>query len=674
MASTKIINVLKDDSFDEILGIFKETSAKEVIFVLPKKSKAFKEEDDFVTLRDEASKESKTISLLCSNPDINSLARKYNFDVLISEDENKPSRINTVNQFEENEKPRLETKIKEEIKELPPWGNVQLPGLPVGKVELEFKPKSKIKTRTKPEPSLILQTTAEPEIEAEIKLEPELPEYEFMHAVKIKKIEDIISPDKEDSYNIKISPKKEKQSGINIKKYSANQEDEEKALEDIRKVWENQSDKNKEKKSSSIWADWDFNINPGILPKKRRRFSFKIPAFSFNLNKFKKNNYKLKKFNSKKIILALIIASIFILGSLISIAGSVKITIIPHKEQLNSTIKIMASDKYITANTLSGRIPGQLFTVEKQLSRKFNTTGQKDAIQKTRGKITIYNNLNSSQPLIATTRFESETKLIFRTLTTVVVPAARIKNGQTTPGTIDVEVIADKPGPEYNNATGKFMIVAFKEKGDTEKYNNIYAILSSPMHGGINGKSTVVTEADYNSAKEALSNQLSKELNDDIKAQAAQFKIIDSAFSIVFKDPISTANPDDAAQNFDMTISASIKTIGFKESDIEDVINSNVQKNGNFMVLPEKLDISFNKARINPTTGILEFELGVKGDAYIKIDEAKLINDLLGKSDKEIQDYLQNDSDVESAKVIFRPFWIKKMPKEMDNIDFKIVF
>ena len=87
MASTKIINVLKDDKFEEILDLFKNTSAEEVIFVLPKTSRAFKKEEHFTTLNSEAEKNNKKISLLCSNPDINTLAKKYKFDVLLAKDD-----------------------------------------------------------------------------------------------------------------------------------------------------------------------------------------------------------------------------------------------------------------------------------------------------------------------------------------------------------------------------------------------------------------------------------------------------------------------------------------------------------------------------------------------------------------------------------------------------------
>ncbi|HBT80602.1 MAG TPA: hypothetical protein DEB13_01520, partial [Candidatus Yanofskybacteria bacterium] len=68
MSSTKIINVLKDDKFEEILNLFKQASAKEVIFIVPKKAKAFSRPENFATLSQEANENGKSISLLSSNP------------------------------------------------------------------------------------------------------------------------------------------------------------------------------------------------------------------------------------------------------------------------------------------------------------------------------------------------------------------------------------------------------------------------------------------------------------------------------------------------------------------------------------------------------------------------------------------------------------------------------
>src|SRR3989339_1160198 len=125
MASTKIINVLKDDKFEEVLDLFNQTSAREVIFIIPRKSKAFSNEDHFATLQSVASENDKTVSLLCSNPAMNDMARKYKFDVLLNEkSDKKPTLIKAVNQItdygsitdEDTENPEI-------IGNVNPWRN-----------------------------------------------------------------------------------------------------------------------------------------------------------------------------------------------------------------------------------------------------------------------------------------------------------------------------------------------------------------------------------------------------------------------------------------------------------------------------------------------------------------------------------------------------------------------
>src|SRR3989344_6218316 len=159
MPSTKIINVLRDDSFGEILDIFKNASAKEVIFVLPKTCKAFKDEKDFMILSEEASQQDKAVSFLCSNPDINKIAKKYSFEVLLAKGKSETNYINTVNEYSEPSKTKAEN----------PWGDRELPG---------FAP--------------------------------------VVAAVKTKKVTDVITQDKESVKNLKVKPKKEKTAKVAI--------------------------------------------------------------------------------------------------------------------------------------------------------------------------------------------------------------------------------------------------------------------------------------------------------------------------------------------------------------------------------------------------------------------------------------------------------------------------
>lgn len=612
MGSTKIINVLKDDKFEEILDLFKNASAKEVIFVLPKKSRAFKDEEHFVILSNEAKKSDKTVSLLCSNPVINDLAKQYGFDVLMPKQSHKPSTITTVNQVElDSDGPDDVGKVNEINKNEDKDSDYE--------DEESFDNSYKKNSESDDNEPVTLEKAPETNNHR----------FEVITVAKIKRgLEEIIKPDV-GAKNIKISQRGEKQFKVDIKRdVDRNQ------IEDIKKVW------GKEAKKSF----WDKVSSPKTIPSK-------FP---------------------KKTVLWLGITSLIIFGTIIYIAtGSAKIILTPQSKAVNFQLKVTASDRISGIDLNNFKIPGQLFNIEKTANQTFPSTGEKDVVQKSRGKINVYNELGSlPQPLIATTRFESPDGLVFRTLKSIVVPGAKVVNGKIVPGIINVEVIADKPGQTYNISATQFSILAFKEKGDLEKYNKIYGKSETSMSSGIIGKAKIVTESDFSNAKDLLTSSAKKEAEEYLKTQTSNLKIID--FMLTVKNPESTASIDETADNFTMTVSAIIKTIGIRSEDINELVKGYVEKKSSTTVIPEKLEITFDQAKFNEDDNALEFDVLVKGKIYSKINDQETITNLMGKNEKEIKENIKNIQGIASAKIILSPFWIKRVPKLKDRIKLDI--
>jgi len=566
------------------LDLFKNTQAKEVIFVLPKTSKAFKNEGHFVILENEANKSNKRVSLLCSNPDTNKLANKYNFDVLLAKDSGNKPLITTVNQFDPDDDP-ADTEELEELNKLSP--------------------------------------------------EQEEDGYKAITISKINRgLEDIL---KQSGKTLKIASQKERSISLGVKK-KTNYEPEE---IDIKKVWESQSERTS---TEDIWG----GIN------KRTKKTFK--------------NFP------KKSLIGLGVVSLVMFGTIIYIStGSAKVNITPKKEPLDIKLKIFSSDRFSTTDTGLNRIPGQLFNIEESSSQTFSTTGEKDVAQKARGKIKVFNEYGTTpQVLIATTRFQTSDGLIFRTLKGITVPGTKVENGKIIPGSISVEVIADKPGQAYNIPTGKFSVPAFKERGDTGRYEKIYGISEEAMKGGAIGKAKVVTETDFNTAKQTLSDQANKKVEESLKTQTSGLKVINSSV-IKTKEPESTAKIDEAADSFNMTVGSSIKTVGFKEDDLNNLIKFFIDKNLNLIVLPEKLTLSYENVTIDETSNFLSFTVTIKGGGYVKIDSDKIKSDLSGKNEKEIKNYFLGLTDsVGMAKVNLTPFWVNKVPRDKEKIQLQI--
>jgi len=583
VASTKIINVLKDDKFEEILDLFRNASAKEIIFVLPKTSRAFKNEEHFIILENEAAKLDKKISLLCSNPEINTLAKKYQFDVLLAKNGNdhrilrdpadgggKPL-ITTVNQFDSNS--------------------------PAGKDDGE-------------------------EIEED--------DYQVVTISKINRgLEGIV---KQSGMPLKITAHKERPVALDVKKKPIYQ-----SVDDIKNVWKEQSERISIP-TESIWT--------GINNRTKKSF----------------RNFP------KKSLIMLGVISVVLLGTIIYIStGSAKIDIMPLKQALDIQLKVYASDKFSFVDAELNKIPGQLFNVEKSANQTFQTTGEKEVAQKARGTITVFNEYGTApQVLIATTRFQTPDGLIFRTLKGIVIPGTTIVSGKIIPGTMNVEVIADKPGQTYNIQASKFGIPAFSEKGDAVRYEKVYGKSNEAMKGGAVGKAKVVTDLDFNTAKQTLLDQVKKDVENSLKTQISGLKVI-NASAVKLKEPESTAKINEAADSFMINVNGLIKTVGFKEDDLKSLIKQYIDKTKNLTAIPEKLTLSYDNIVFDETTNTLVFTVNIKGSGYAKIDADKIKTDLSGKNEKEIKDYFKGTIGVESAKVVLSPFWVKRIPQDKER-------
>lgn len=645
---TKIINVLKDDRFDDILDIFKKTSAEEVIFVLPKKHKAFAQEADFEVLSAVAEEHGKNVLMLTSNPEVNNLALQYSFGVLTSEKPEKP-----VKRLKVERRPS-ESEISQEKDS-------------ADKVEPELE----LEPEPEPEP------TAEKEAEVEVNSDDGWgqedtentnqgaptysrqedgfgPEVELAAAKKPSKmLSDIIEPERGGEKIRVETPQELKQpTEVNVNKRNSIKTD----MDEIKSVWERPASQARQKPETD-------NIRPIFRQKEKttnpRPLSF--PNFHFDISKKALSLFGIS-------VIAMFLTVLYLT------MGNAQIIIKPRPYPLDFSLKVSASDKFEKVDPELKRIPGQLFSTQKKIEETFQATGERDVVQKARGRVVVYNEYGTTpQVLIATTRFESEGGLIFRTLQTITVPGTKVQNGKIIPGTIEVEVIADKAGDTYNIEPSRFSIPAFKEKGDNDRYQKFYAMSQEKMKGGIVGKSKVVTEQDYVNAKKKVEERVIAEIKKEFENQSAGLKVLNMSEPSV-KEIVSTAQIDEAIDKFTLTAEAGLETVGFREEDLNQLIADHVSGVNNLMILPEKLKIVFDKVEFDPTDKTLNFEILITGPAYSNINKEKIMTDLIGKNENQIKDYIKSMTDIVSARVILSPFWVRKVPANQTKIKFEVQY
>lgn len=379
---------------------------------------------------------------------------------------------------------------------------------------------------------------------------------------------------------------------------------------------------------------------------------------------------------SKKRILAIfgIVCIIALAAICYFFLSKAEVIIKPKTEAMQFQAELSIDKNIAFLDLGSNKIPGQIFQVEKEDQKEFLTTQERDVREKAKGIITIYNQYSSApQTLVASTRFVSEKEeKVFRTTKTVVVPGAKVEEGQIIPSTIDVEIEAAEPGKEYNIAPSSFTIPGFK---GTAKYTGFYGKSQEAMAGGLIGKVKVVTAEDIKAAKDILTAELKGEAKKELeKKTPSNLKILKETTLEEIVESSSSVAADQPAERFTVKIKIAVKGLGFSQNDAVSLINDNLKEkiSGDKSLLPDTVEINYAVSSINIEKGIARLTCNVKESVAWKIDIEKIRQDLAGKSEVDVRQYLTSRPEIESAKVVFWPFWVKKIPSNKSKIKITI--
>jgi len=349
------------------------------------------------------------------------------------------------------------------------------------------------------------------------------------------------------------------------------------------------------------------------------------------------------------------------------------------KEKISFDLAAVGSKNISRVDQSLNEIPLEEIKVEKTKSKEFPATGEKELDERAGGRITIYNEYSSSpQTLIGhptderyQTRFESPQGKIFRILKTVTVPGAKIEEGKIVPSSIEVTVIADQPGDSYNIGPTNFTIPGFQ---GTPKYAGFYAKSDSPMSGGYIGLAKVVSAEDLEKAKKSLTEELKNEVRQTLQEQVpTDLKLVEEGTKETITK-ILTVKEETMADSFNVEISVSVQALFFRENDLKELIDLNLisQIEGNKTLLPETQQINYKKISIDWQKSEVNFDLRIDEEVVWQIDLIKLKQDLAGQTEESIKRYLANQPEIETVKVTFRPFWVKRIPFQEKKIELTI--
>ncbi len=359
---------------------------------------------------------------------------------------------------------------------------------------------------------------------------------------------------------------------------------------------------------------------------------------------------------------------LFLLSSKFSTAT---LTITPKSKivVLNNTYNI-TSDKSVSSSTLHYEV----MTIKKDLSKIMQTDGEEYVERKARGRAILYNNFSTSnQKLINNTRLETKEGLIYRIGASVDVPGIKIINGVKTPGSVEVEIIADMPGDKYNmrlsDFKGDFTIPGFK--GST-KYTTFYGRLNTDVTGGFIGNVKKVSDDQIKIGRTWLRDNLKKDLIKEIYAKKPdQYVLFKNNYYLKCNDLADNSSSGEYKINEECSISAII----FNKNALATFIAVSVVKDFD----NSKADIIWNDDNdtvvLSGTTEKPwnETSLKAKFTGPVQIvwsyDVDAILNSIIGQ-DKSVVSLVieKNKNSLTEIQATIRPVWKNTFPENDKKI------
>lgn len=372
--------------------------------------------------------------------------------------------------------------------------------------------------------------------------------------------------------------------------------------------------------------------------------------------------------------------SVFVVLSVIFLVGTGAFLFLP-KAVISVTPTSIAQDigmefegKTDASSVGERTVPVRIVEKEETVSVTRDTSGSTSGNgAKAAGKILIYNEFGTeSQPLVATTRFQSGDGKIFRLSKGVTVPGISDRNGRREPGVVEAEVVADEAGDGYNIGATDFSIPGF---AGSAKAGKMYAKSTTSMSGGSSsGQSGVssVSASDIEQAKSDAAAIFRQAFVDSLGGEIAE----DEHFIVEAMDIQTVGTPTvpgvgSIASSFEYRTVFHGKAFVFSEVELRDRAVAILRKKASIDDTYEPRDVTFRYegAPSDYQSGTFRFKVGVNAMFVAAVDTDALRRDFLGKKSDEIRTVLERYAEVKNIEIELRPkglsFAVPKNPKRV---------
>lgn len=359
----------------------------------------------------------------------------------------------------------------------------------------------------------------------------------------------------------------------------------------------------------------------------------------------------------QKIAILFVFVAFFLLLAVLYLSISqATVTITPNPQVVSTTV----SAEIATNASAVGQVEG-LVVQENVTKAKIFWLPEEGATAleaKAGGSVTLINETDADQPLVATTRLLSKEGVLFR-----------LDQGETIPakGELEVVVHADKPGILGEIGPTQFTIPGLPDS----KQSVIYAVSVEKMEGGVSYV-RVLSQADLDQAGDALKDEVLEETKELLRSRVTDTNVDGEMFDVEIVERKSDTDIGKETGSFTISLTARVTGVFYKSEDLASFAETSLynQTGQGFQVSSVKKDgLQVTLQSVDPDRGVATINAYLDGFALIAqnnemLDKAKFT----GRSAGEIITLLEATDAIQNVEVTFTPFWLKRVPTLQDHI------
>lgn len=311
----------------------------------------------------------------------------------------------------------------------------------------------------------------------------------------------------------------------------------------------------------------------------------------------------------------------------------------------------------------TGAIPGMVsstvITFEQSFTPRTTTTTTSGA--GVGGSVTLINDSDSAQPLVATTRLLSPTGILYRLSKNATVPAK---------GSVTADVYADKREAASNISTPtQFTIPGLS----TERQKEVYAKSTGNLLATGERQVGIVTTEDITSATASFTDALKEKAKTLAQTKFAGSNAVGFVTQV---NPTVSAKVGDTVDSFTLSAKTTAILASYKSSDMATAATAMLNRkivDNNDVLQSASSEPSVTFENFDATKGVLTLRVTQTGTVNLDQNNPKLEKQVFfGKSEEEVRRYVMSLDHVQGVEMKFKPLWNSTVPQVADHVTITI--